>query len=374
MIKKTFDAQSYTNMQLSKAYAGHTTVAAEGGETIPNPLADYYMDLLRDSTYVRNLAEIIPMSAATLEIPQLTAGNAMYVVPEGKDMNTEGGADGASSSYTRTTWASMTLTNYKVGVLTGYSTELAEDSLIDIARMVLSNAALAMAEGEEYAFIWGSTNTGAGELGNAYGVGDPEIKYSGLIQEVPYATSAGVVPVGMGWTSANTGKGDMVINAVQQLLTHNHLNEAKSLVEDKSGNGKVTDFFVPPKIVARMRSPVEFEGFQSLDKIGNKAALIQGTVGDFYLSNIISHGMLPVGGKTDPQTTTAVFVDNATDGLIVGFDRRALVIGQRRAIEVRSRHKFYNDVEELRILERVAFKVRRPEWLVLIGDVKNSAV
>ncbi len=378
MIKKTFDAQAYDRMRLkTKAFAGQTTTPADGGETIPTPLAAYYMDLLRDSSIIRQLSEEIRMSAATLEIPRQLTGNTLFVVGEGSNMRTEGGASGSGDSMTKATFDSITLTNYKLGVFAGYTTELAEDSLIDVARMVITNGALALAEGEEMAFIWGSTNAGGGEIGAGYTAGQPSLKYSGVIQEVPYASNAGVVPIGMGWTSPNTSNRDHVIDATQALLTFNHLNNAKAIIEDVKGNGKVTDFLVPPKIVARMRNPVEFDMFQSLDKIGNKAALITGAVGDFYGSGITPSGFLPTGDKTAsagyPQNASGTFVDGATDGMILGFDRRALVIGQRRDISARSEHILNDDVEVIRWLERVAFKVRRPEWLVLIGDVKNEA-
>lgn len=378
MIKKTFDARAYDYMRFgTKAFAGQTTTPADGGETIPTPLAAYYMDLLRDSSIIRQMSEEIRMTAATLEIPKQLTGNELFVVGEGSNMRTEGGAGGAGDSMTKATFGSFTLTNYKLGVFAGYTTELEEDSLIDVARMVITNGALAMAEGEEMAFLWGSTNAGAGEIGNAYTSGQPALKYSGIIQEVPYASNAGVVPIGFGWTSPNTDKGDHIIDATQALLTFNHLNRAKAIIEDVKGNGKVTDFLIPPKILARMRNPVEFDMFQTLDKIGPRAALITGAVGDFYGSLITPTGYLPTGDKTKvsgfPQNASGVLVDGATDGMILGLDRRAMVIGQRRDVSARSEHILNEDVEVIRWLERVAFKIRRPEWLVLIGDVKNAA-
>lgn len=379
MIRKTFNATDYSKIAMNKAYAGQSSIAADGGETIPSPLADYYMDLLRDSTFVRQLGGTIGMKSKTLEIPKQLTGNQLYVVGEGSKMTSEGGADGSSSSYSKSTLGSITLTNYKLGVLAGYTTELAEDSLIDIARFVITNGALAMAEGEELAFLWGSTDTGGNELGEDYDVGQPSSLFSGLIQEVPYASNSGVVTVGgaSGWTSPNTGNGDHVIDAGQALLAQSHLNKAKALVSNEKGNGKVTDFLVTPNILARMRDPVEWDNFQRLDAIGGKAALLTGAVGDFYGSNIISTGFLPTGDKTAaggyPVDAAGLFVENAGDGMVLGLDRRAYVIGQRRAVEVRTQHNFDQDVEEIRFLERVAFKVRRPEWLVLVGDVLNSA-
>lgn len=365
MIKKTFDATEYKKLQ-NKAYSGQTTVDAQGGETIPTPLADYYMELLRDGTVLRQLFREIGMSAPTLEIPKQTGGMALWAVSQGLDMSSEGGADGSSDSTSRTTWGSVTITNYKLGVLGGYTTELQEDSLIDIGRMVVENGALAMAEGEEKAWIMGDT-TGA-YIDYSGTAGKPAYLFDGLYHQVP-----GTSPIG-GKTAPDSSPSN-IIDGGSDLLTFNELNDLLSRVEDQAGSGRIDTIMVPPKVLARMRNPVEFEMFQTIDKIGaDKAAMLKGQVGDYYGSKIISSGYMPVGGRTDPGTITANMVTNAADGVVIGFDSRAAVIGQRRAIELRARHKFYNDLEELRWLERVAFKVMRNEWTGMIVDVKNSAV
>lgn len=361
MIKKTFDASLY-----EKAYTGQTSVAAAGGETIPTPLADYYMELLRDGTVLRQLFREIGMSAPTLEIPKMTAGMSLWKAGEGLDMSTEGGADGSSNSTSKTTWGSVTLTNYKLGVLGGYTVELQEDSLIDVGRMVVEQGALAMAEGEEKAWIMG--DTGGDYIDYSASPGKPAYLFDGLYHQAP-GTSPIAAKTAPNSTPAN------IIDGASDLLTFNELNDMLSRVEDQAGSGRIDTILVPPKILARMRNPVEFEMFQTIDKIGaDRAALLRGQVGDYYGAKIISSGYLPVGGVTDPGTVTANMVTNATDGTVIGFDSRAAVIGQRRAVELRTRHKFYNDLEEIRWLERVAFKVLRPEWISMIADVKNSAV
>lgn len=380
MKRYKFDSGLYNKLQnknyRKKAYTGHTTVAAEGGETIPTPLADYYLGLQHDSTFVRQVFSVLPIKdGSQLEIPKLTNGNVMYHAGEGLSMLTEGGADGSSTSYSRTTWSSKTVTVDKVGVLTGYSAELEEDSLINIAKMVIENGAIAMAEGEESAFILGSTQTGANQIGNLFSAGQPEKLYEGLIQQVPYS---GAVPVSAnGWASVNTGDGNNIIDAGQSLLTFDHLNELLSIVEGKTGNGRMDTIVVPPKLVARMRNPVEFEMFQSLDKIGDRAALIRGSVGDFYGAKIISSGFIPEGTDTAPgnmDDATNGIVENSTDSIILGFDSRAGVIVQKRGIEMYTRRNFYQDVQEVQFLERVGFDVLYPQWLAMIGDVKNAAV
>jgi hypothetical protein len=232
--------------------------------------------------------------------------------------------------------------------------------------MVIEQGALAMAGGEEQAWIWGDAR---GDF-YTYTAGQPELKYNGLIEELAGSSyPSGATP--------NDSAPEMIIDGGSDLLTFNELNDLLSRIEDQAGDGKVDSLLVPPKVVARMRNPVEFEMFQSIDKIGaDKAALLKGQVGDYYGAKIISSGFLPVGTDTAPANADAAngFVTGSTDTMVLGFDNRCATIGQRRAIEIRSRHKFYNDLEEVRFLERVAFQVMRNEWLSGIIDVKNSAV
>jgi len=381
---KTFDATQYVKGQANKSYrekvyAGHDSDAADGGETIPTPLANFFMELLRDSTWVRQTFREIGLESATLKIPKQTSGNTMYHVGEGSDMLTEGGGDGSSSSVSKTGWTSVTLTVDKVGVLTGYTTELAEDSAINIAQMVIGNGAVAMAEGEESAFIMGHSVTSGNAIGGLYTAGQPEVLYDGLLANVPWQSNSGVVQVSAnGWTSLNVANGDMIKDAGQALLTFDYLNELLAMVEDQTGNGRIDTFVLPPKLVARMRNPVEFEQFQSIDKIGaDRAALIRGQVGDFYGARILSSGFIPKGTDTSPgdmDDATNGIVENSTDTLVLGFDSRAAVIGQRRGVELRTQHNFHQDVEEVRFIERVGFEVLRPEWTAMLGDVKNAAV
>ena len=172
-------------------------------------------------------------------------------------------------------------------------------------------------------------------------------------------------------------KGDMVIDAAQALLTFDHLNDMMARIANQTGSGKLDNYVMSPNLIARMRNPVEFELFQSIDKIGAKAALVRGKVGEFYGANIIQSGFIPVGTDTVPANmddATNGIVTNSDETVVLGFDSRAAVIAQRRGIEMKTQHDFHSDVEEVRFLERVGFEVLRPEWTVLLGDVKNAAV
>jgi hypothetical protein len=294
--------------KVDKAYSGHTSIAAQGGETIPTPLADYYLDLLRDSTFLMQEFPHIKMTADTFEIPKLTGKNTAYLIGEGLDMTTEGGADQSSNSYSRTTWSSVTLNAHKLGVLTGYSSELAEDSLISIANMTMLEAVKQMSEAIEQAFIWGDT-TGAIVT---YTAGQPEKAFDGIIHQVPNSSAAPA-----GWTPVNTSHDNMV-DAAQALLTRDHLSAFINKLELVTGDRKMHTMAIPPAIIGRLRDNVEFEDFQSISHIGGKAALLRGQVGDFYGVNVVPTGFMPKGGDTTPATATTNFVSTAADTMILG--------------------------------------------------------
>jgi hypothetical protein len=350
---------------MSKAYSGHTSIAAQGGETIPTPLADYFLELIRDSTFLMQEFKHVNMTADTFEIPKMTGKNSAYLIGEGLDMTTEGGSNQSSNSYSRTTWSSITLNAVKLGVLTGYSSELAEDSLISVANMTMIEAVKQMAEAIEQAWIWGDT-TGAI---NSYAAGLPEKGFDGLVHQVPNSSAAPA-----GWTPVNTSH-DNMIDAAQALLTRDHLSAFINKLELVTGSRKMDTMIIPPAIIGRFRDNIEFEDFQSVSHIGKeKAALLRGEVGDFYGVKIVASGFIPQGGQTSPATATGNYVSTAADTMILGYNKEAMLIGDRRALEIKKRHRFYQDVEEVRVLTRLAWETARAEYLAGIFDVKNSAV
>lgn len=373
---KNFSSSAYEKSKIDKAYtAGQNTANADGGHTVPSPLADYYIELLHDSTVLRQLFSQIFMTSKTFELPQLDSGLTGYILGEGADWTSESGASGSASGITKAGFSKHTMTNYKLGVFAGYTSELQEDSLIDIAEMLVQQGVIAMAKAEEQAWINGDADQTAGQIGAGYTAGQPEYYYSGLIAEVPYASNSGTAPVGAGWTAKNQDF-DAIIDNAQALLREKDLNKLMAITEaNVEGDTRMSDILVSPYVLARMRDPIEFENFQRVDAIGaDKAALLRGNVGDYYGTNIISSGFIPVGTDTAPQDMdgTNGIVSNSTDTVVLGLNRDAAMIGMRREVELMQKHNFEGDYEELRWLERVAFHVTRPEFLAMIGDVKNA--
>lgn len=347
---------------VSKAYAGHTAgTAADGGEFVPLPLADYFYDLVEKDVFARQLFAIKPMTSNTLEIPIKSAGLSVYLSGESKDMTTEGGAAGASSSYSKMTFTSTTLTAKKFVVLSGASTELLEDANINFSEAMLQSMARDLAEAEERAFIQGE----AAGTSLSWGAGDVRYAFDGLIWHV-YGSN---VSTGAHWTPDNASP-VMWADGGNDVLTSDELNAMDTRIEEQGYRS--THIMMRPSVAGRLRDPTEFEMFQGLKDIGNMAALVKGYVGRYYTADILVSQFMPVGTSSGISGTGSEFVAGTTDSTVLAFDVREPVIGERRKLEARRRHSFYVDVEETRFTERIAFDVPRPLGLAGINDVKNA--
>ncbi|MFQ5531116.1 MAG: phage major capsid protein [Candidatus Nanoarchaeia archaeon] len=348
-----FDARNY--QFTGKAFGGMTEgVAADGGNTVPSLMANYFIDLIATKQTTRNIVKTIPVSGKTFEIPKLTAGDTVYLGGEGKHMLTEGGADQASSSMTKPTWGKITVTPQKLIGLTAFSTELEEDSALNIAQIAIEKLLYALSQWEEKAFIQGEANG----TKFSWTAGDPRYAWDGFIDAIP-GTELGT---GSNWTPDDSSPSNW-IDGGSNVLTKSELDQLLAKIEDQGG---VCDaIYVTPVVQARMRDKSEFDIFQGLDKIGADAALIKGFVGRFYTANIYVNSHVPVG---------TTFGTNTDDAVVIGFDTTSPFIGDRRTITINERYEFYSDVIELQFTERLDFKFEHNELLAGIADVKNAVV
>ena len=124
---------------------------------------------------------------------------------------------------------------------------------------------------------------------------------------------------------------------------------------------------VNPQVAARLRNKTEFEMLQRLDAVGKEAALIKGWVGKYYTANVYVSHFMPTGVAVFNTATTS-----PKDSIVLGLDKSSPIIGDRRSIEVLQRHRFYQDVNEIRLTERIAFGSRYPQLLAGLADVQNA--
>jgi HK97 family phage major capsid protein len=113
-------------------------VNERGGYTVPDEFEQTLIDLREKYGVFRQYARIEPMSRDTKIIPRRTGGVTTYWVGEG---------DAITAS--NKTWDSVTLVAKKLGALVKHSSELGEDSIIDLGNDIAGEIAYAFALTED---------------------------------------------------------------------------------------------------------------------------------------------------------------------------------------------------------------------------------
>jgi len=176
---------------------------------------------------------------------------------------------------------------------------------------------------------------------SGYGAGDVRYSFDGFLILNPGSDAN--TPYGVpDDTSPNNA-----IDGGSDKLTKEELDQAMALIEDQGF--KATDGFMRAKVKGRLRNTTEYEEFQRLDAIGTKAALIQGYVGTFYGVDLFTSNKMPVG---------TAFGTSSTDTCVLLFDRSNYFIGDRRRVGFVKKHGFEEDVDEIRVNERIGFAAR----------------
>ena len=368
VFTKNMSDYAKSNDAFKKAYASYGQISSDySTPLIPTETANFFYDRIYWENKLRNIVTTIPMPRATFRIPKKTAGSKVYRQGEGYSLVSESGLDQSSSGYVSPTISYLDLVANKFGSISGWTTELEEDSIISIPQLMFEELAVSMGEYEELAMIQGDasdghslsgTVTGYDDPSGGFGAGDVRYSFNGLIMSAP-GTNSGTGSV---WTPDDSSP-ENIFDGGSNKLTRDELNTMISQIEEQGY--ECTDIFMRPKVAGRLRDDVEFEQFQSIADIGqSKAALIKGYVGDFYGSNVFVTNRIPEG---------SAFGTGATDSMVIGFDRRLPIIGDRRKISFVKRHAFTYDAEEIRVTERVAFNTKFNEGIALINDVQNAA-
>jgi hypothetical protein len=362
------DFRRATGIISKAAYAGHDSDAADGGETVPTPLSKRIINIVDNATFMRQISRGIYMPSKTYEIPKKTTLETSFRIREGRDWSTDVPTDAGGSAITKGVWTSITLTADKMGTISGYTTELDEDSLISWGMMTLMGMARSHGEGQEAALIQGQL-AGAGTNSSlAYNAGNVRYMFDGLIWHI----EGDATSTGGNWTpDANTESDVMWIDGGSDVLTADELNDCMSKIEEN--RHELRYWIMRPKVRARMRDATEFEQLQSMKDIGDQAALIKGHVGRYYTGDIIISSFIPSGAWTGANTGTnasGTYGTNSDDTMVLGLDNRELVVGDRRRLEIRRRHRFYSDINEIRMSSRFTFDVERAGGIAGINDVK----
>lgn len=109
-----------------------------GGFLVPTEFSNDMIDLREKFGVFRRNVRVVPMSSETRSQPRRKSGLTAHVIGEGK----------AAAESTKG-WDRISLTTKKIGVLTRYSSEIAEDALVSIGDDLASEIAYAFTQFED---------------------------------------------------------------------------------------------------------------------------------------------------------------------------------------------------------------------------------
>ena len=145
------------------------TNAGEGIETVPTPLSNALQNLLEEYGSARQLCRRVAMGALTWTVPKVI-GHAAISFP-----NEEG-----AISDDQMTFEQVTLTAKKMAGLVKISSELVEDSIINIVDEVTRDLAYGMAEAEDKALFVGNAIYPGGIEGDSSVLGNTVVGVSSI--------------------------------------------------------------------------------------------------------------------------------------------------------------------------------------------------
>ena len=132
-----------------------TTTNSLGGYSVPDQMESAVIDLREERGVARRVLRVRAMAGDTLIVPRRTSGVTAYFVAENSEIT-------ASDKG----WDAITLTARKLAVLTKYSSELNEDSILNIADDLAGEIAYAFADKEDECLFNGDgTSTYGGIVG-----------------------------------------------------------------------------------------------------------------------------------------------------------------------------------------------------------------
>lgn len=126
-----------------------------GGYTVPTQMADYIIRIVEDYSVAMREANVVTMTRDVMQVPRRSSGLTVY--------NT---AENTAPTASDLGFDQVTLTANKAGVYTAYSSELAEDSAIQIAELIGLEIGQAMGQKlDNCVFMGDGTNGNFGVTG-----------------------------------------------------------------------------------------------------------------------------------------------------------------------------------------------------------------
>jgi HK97 family phage major capsid protein len=119
---------------------------SKGGLTVPTPLASELINLIEEYGVARNVCRPVTMGAPTWKVPKLVGHSTVYYVDEAQPI-----------TASDLTFDNVTLAVRKMAGLVKMSTEIAEDSVISMADLIVRDWAWGFAKEEDKCLFNGGT-------------------------------------------------------------------------------------------------------------------------------------------------------------------------------------------------------------------------
>lgn len=151
-----------------KAQQESTNIA--GGALVPTEFDNVLIDLREKYGVFRKYSKVVPMARDTKTVPRRTSGLTAYFT-----------AEGAAITESEKTWDNVELVAKKLATLAYYSSEVAEDAIINMADDLAGEIAYAFANKEDEC---GFNGDGTSTYGGITGVGPKFLGLSGTIANI----------------------------------------------------------------------------------------------------------------------------------------------------------------------------------------------
>lgn len=323
------------NEALRKALS---TAAGSGGDFLPLPLATEFIKYVWDLNFIRQLFPSTTMTSKTKDYPKILGGTKVYYES----------SEGGESTETGLDTATIRLTAKKLMAQLKMSEEVIEDAASDMNGIVQNNFADSLAAAEEEAMLVGNpdhtpvTATESAATVTTWFTKDHRLIFYGLLTLA--ADIAGSISnETRAANRVDAGGNDMSTALIRQAMYNmgkygRVMPNLVLIINPWSANQLMDD----PKLI-------------TVDKYGANAIIITGEFGKLY-------------GKT--RVINSAY---CTDGYGVLTHIQNPLIGDRRAIKIKSEDIIKSDQKRYVISERVDFTVQHKPALCQIYDLDMPA-
>lgn len=319
--------------------SGAGDISATISDFLPAPLAAQVIAFIRERNQMRRLLNVFTLTDRTLKRPTRATGGAAFHVPDGVTVT---GTDFTSGSVT---WEAK-----KIMAFYTIDEEAFEDSRPNLMNELMQDAAEAMAEAEENAFLNGdpthlATSPLASENDVNWFAQDPRLAFKGIF-----------VAAGEAAASTNLDGGGGVFD--KEMINTSLFNLGKFGRQKSRIIG-----LLPSSQASNVRSNADFH-----DASATGLALA------FFINGAGSagegDGVVTVIYGVKLYETPLVSVDHENE--IAVFDRGSPEIGDRRLIKLATDENIESDQRKMVWSERLAFNFNRQAQLTKITNLSTT--